>query len=69
MALVFLEGVLTLSNVYEKVKTFKMMKKRKLRGIEDILFSLKRFFSYRDDPDKFLAQSSEKIFMLDWQNI
>ena len=50
-----LEGVPTLSNVYEKVKTFKMIKKRKLRGIADTPFGLKRFFSYIDNPDKFLA--------------
>ena len=55
MALVFLEGVPTLSNVYEKVKTFKMIKKRKLKGIADTSFGLKRFFSYIDNPDMFLA--------------
>ena len=40
-----LEGVPTLSNVYEKVKTFKMIKKRKLRGIADTPFGLKRFLA------------------------
>ena len=55
MALVSLEGVHTLSNVYEKVKTFKMIKKRKLRGTADTPFGLKRFFSYTDNLDKFLA--------------
>ena len=45
MALVFLEGVPTLSNVYEKVKTFKMIKKGKLRGIADTAFGLKRFLA------------------------
>ena len=42
MALVFLEGVPTLSDVYDKVKTFKMIKKRKLRAIVDTPFRLKR---------------------------
>ena len=32
--LVFLEGLRTLSNVYEKVKIFKVIKKRKLRESE-----------------------------------
>ena len=52
-----LEGVPTLSNVHEKVKTFKMIKKRMLRGIADTPFGLKRFFFYTDNPDKFLAQT------------
>ena len=43
MAPVLLEDVPTLSNVYEKVKTFKMVKKRKLRGIANTPFGLKRF--------------------------
>ena len=55
MALVFLEGVPTLSNAYEKVKTLKMIKKRKLREIADTPFGLKRFSPYIDNPDKFLA--------------
>ena len=55
MALVFLEGLPTLSSIYEKVKIFKMMKKRKLRGIADTPFGLKRAFSYIDNPNKFLA--------------
>ena len=45
MALVFLEGVPILSDVYEKVKTFKMIKKRKLRGISNTPFGLKRFLA------------------------
>ena len=40
-----LEGVPTLSNAYEKVKTFKMIKKRKLRRIADTPFGLKRFLA------------------------
>ena len=55
MALAFLEDLPILSNVYEKVKIFKMIKKRKLRGIADTPFGLKRFFSYMDNPDNFLV--------------
>ena len=55
MALVFLEYLPVLSNIYEKVKIFKMMKQRKLRGSKDTPFGLKRFLSYIGNPDKFLA--------------
>ena len=55
MALVFLESLLTLSNVYEKVKIVKMSKQKKLRGIADTSLGLKRFFSYIDNPDNLLA--------------
>ena len=52
---VFLEGLLTLSNVYEKVKIFEIIESRKPRGNTDDLFGLKRFFSCINIPDKFLA--------------
>ena len=55
MALVFLEGLPTLSNVYEKVKICKITKERKLRGFVDAPFALKRFFSYINNPENFLA--------------
>ena len=51
----FLEGLLTLSNVYEKVKIFEIIESRKPRGNTDDLFGLKRFFSCINIPDKFLA--------------
>ena len=51
----FLEGLLTLSNVYEKVKIFEIIESRKPRGNTDNLFGLKRFFSCINIPDKFLA--------------
>ena len=54
-AVVFLEGLLTLSNVYEKVKIFEIIESRKPRGNTDDLFGLKRFFSCINIPDKFLA--------------
>ena len=44
---VFLEGLLTLSNVHEKVKILEITESRKL--------GLKRFFFYINVPDKFLA--------------
>ena len=34
-----------------------MIKERKLSGIVDTPFGLKRFFSYIDNPDKFLAKT------------
>ena len=50
---VFLEGLLTLNNVYEKVKTFEIIESRKLRGNVDDPFGLKRFFSCINISDKF----------------
>ena len=52
---VFLKGLLTLSNAYEKVKIFEIIKSRKPRGNVDDLFVLKRLFSGIFIPDKFLA--------------
>ena len=40
---VFLEGLLTLSNVYEKLKMFELVDPRKPRGNTDDPFDLKRF--------------------------
>ena len=42
---VFLEGLLTLSNVHEKVKILEIIESRKLSGNIDYLLGLKRFFS------------------------
>ena len=44
MTLVFLERFLTLINLYERIKIFKIIEERKLREIADALLSLKRFF-------------------------
>ena len=52
---VFLEGFLTLNNVYDKVKIFEKMESSKPRGKLDDPFGLKRFFSCINIPDKFLA--------------
>ena len=52
---VFLEGLLTLSNILEKVKILEIIESRKLRGNVEYPFGLKRFFSYINIPDKFLA--------------
>ena len=52
---VFLEDLLTMSNVYEKVKIFEIIESRKLRGHVDDSFGLKKFFSCINIPDKFLA--------------
>ena len=52
---VFLVGLLTLSNVPEKVKILQKFESTKLRGNVDGPFGLKRFFSYINIPDKFLA--------------
>ena len=52
---VFLEGLLTLSNVHEKVKILEIIESRKLRGNVDDPFGLKRFFPYINIPDKLLA--------------
>ena len=43
--IVFLEGLLTLSNVYEKVKIFEIIESRQPRGNTDNSFGLKRLFS------------------------
>ena len=52
---VFLEGLLTLSNVFEKFyKVFEIIDSRKPRGNTDDPFGLKRFFSCINIPDKFL---------------
>ena len=51
----FLEGLPTLSNVYEKVKIFKIIESRKPRGNTSDLFGVKRFFSCINIPDKFLV--------------
>ena len=51
----FLEGLLTLSNIYEKVKIFEIIKSRKPRGDADDPFDLKMFFFCINIPDKFLA--------------
>ena len=40
---VFLEGPVTLSNVYEKVKIFEIIESRKPRGIVENPFGLERF--------------------------
>ena len=52
---IFLEGLLTLSNAYEKVKIFEIIESRKLRGNAENPFGLKRFFSFINIPDRFLA--------------
>ena len=44
---VFLEGLLTLSDIYEKFKIFEIIKSRKPRGNTDDPFAL-------NIPDKFL---------------
>ena len=55
ITVVFLKGFLTLSNVYEKVKFFKIIESRKTTGSTDNPFGLKRFFSCINIPVKFLA--------------
>ena len=52
---VFVEGLLTLSNEYEKVKIYEIIKSRKPRGNVGDPFGLKRFFSCINIPDKYLA--------------
>ena len=52
---VFMEGLLTLSNVYGKVEIFEIIESRKLRGNSDNPFGLERFFSCINIPNKFLA--------------
>ena len=52
---VFLEGLLILSNVYEKVKIFEIIDSRKAGGNTENPFGLKRLFSCINIPDKFLA--------------
>ena len=55
LVLVFLEDLLTLSNVYEKVKIFEIIESRKLKGNMDALFGIKSFFPYIKISDKFWA--------------
>ena len=52
---VFLEGLPTLSNIYEKIKISEIIESRKPRGNTDDPFGLKTFFSFINIPDKFLA--------------
>ena len=54
MILVFLEGLLTLSIVYEKIKIFEIIESEKRRGNADVLIGSKSFFSYVNTPDKIL---------------
>ena len=42
---VFLEGFLALTNAYDKIKIFEIIKSRKVRGNVDDPFGLKRIFS------------------------
>ena len=51
----FPEGLLTLSNVHDKVKIFEIIESRKLRGNADDPFGLNRLFTCINIPDKFLA--------------
>ena len=51
---VFLEGLLTLSNVFEKVKIFEIIKSQRLRGNVDDAFGLKVFLLHKI-PDKSLT--------------
>ena len=44
---VFLEGLLTLSNVFEKVKIFEIIKLQRLRGNVDDAFGLKVFLLHK----------------------
>ena len=50
-----LKGLLTQSNVYQKVKIFEITESRKPMGNKDNPFGLKRFFSCINISDKFLA--------------
>ena len=58
---VFLEGPLTLTNVYWKIKIFEIIESRKPRGNVDDPFGLKRFFPFINIPDK---SSSEHLSIL-----
>ena len=51
----FLEGLLTLGNVFEKVKIFEIIESKKLRGNTDKPSGPKSFSSCINIPDKFLA--------------
>ena len=59
-----MEGLLTLRNVYKKVKIFEIIESRKARGNTDNPFGLKMFFSCINIPDKFLKLSSEQLSKL-----
>ena len=50
--LVFPKGLLTLINVYKKVKIFEKIWSIKLRGNVDAPFGLKSFFFYISNPAK-----------------
>ena len=52
---VFLESLLTLSNVYDKVKIFEIIESKKPRGNLDDPFGLKRFFPGINIRGKFVA--------------
>ena len=49
---VLLEGLLTLSNIYEKVKIFEIIESRKPRGNTVDPFGLRMFFLGKNNPDK-----------------
>ena len=55
MLLVFLESLLTLRNLYEEVKIFKIIESKKLGKNVDAPLRLKRFFIYMNKQDKLLA--------------
>ena len=58
---VFLEGSLTLTNVYWKVKICEITESWKPRGNVDDPFGLKRFFTFINIPDK---SNSEQLSIL-----
>ena len=55
IALLFLNTIPTVNNVNEKDEIFKIIELKKLRGIADATFDLKRFFPYINNRDKFLV--------------
>ena len=59
-----MEVLLTLRNVYKKVKIFEIIESRKARGNTDNPFGLKMFFFCINIPDKFLKLSSEQLSKL-----
>ena len=57
MVLVFLEGLLALSNNYKKTKIFEIVDSREIERNVHAPFSLKNFLSYTNNPVKFSAQT------------
>ena len=53
----FLHDLLTRNNIHEKVEVLEKIESRKFKGNVDDSFGFKKFFSYINIPDQFVAET------------